>query len=480
MRGILLSCALFTMVTVFAGAEAVGTGPVTAEPGQRQRLSLTVYNQGFGLVNDVREVDLPAGRFKLIWGAVPDQLDPDSVSLGPADEVDGPAILEQVFDEDLVGPARLLELFIGRDVTLVQEDLELREKRTRARLLSSSGPTLEVDGRVVVGHPGRIEFPELPDGLLLRPALGWFLESRTTGRRLLAAQYLTGGVGWSAGYRLDLNHEEDQGRLNGWVSVVNRSGADFAGAELRLVAGEVNRISGGARHDARAKSIPRAAMMDAEYDSAGGFGQEALSGYHLYTLERPAAILDNRTTRLAFAEAPAVAVTRQLVLRGNPSHNRSRHGEVQREPVTVVLRLKNSEGSGLGRPLPAGVWQVFKRDASGTDLFLGESHFGHTARGAEVVIETGRSFDVSAERVQTDHRKPGNVRWDVETAWRITLRNGSQRDEEVLVREPMQGQWELRGASHPHTRIDAATLGFQVPVGAGSSVTLEYRVAIDW
>ena len=83
---------------------------------------------------------------------------------------------------------------LGREITLVQEDQDLQEKRTRARLLSTSGPTLEVDGAIMVGHPGRMELPELPPGLLLHPALGWLAESGKAGTALLEARYLTGGV----------------------------------------------------------------------------------------------------------------------------------------------------------------------------------------------------------------------------------------------------------------------------------------------
>jgi len=465
---------------VAAEGNAPAEPPIIAAVEQRQELNLTVYSQGFGLVSDLREVELPSGLFRLQWEAVPEQLDPSSVALVPTRGTGGLTVLEQFYDDDLVSPSRLMDLFVGREITLVQEDRDLREKRTRARLLSSAGPTVEVDGTVVVGHPGRVELPELPPGLLLHPVLGWLVQSEAAGRRSLEARYLTGGIGWSAGYRLELNQEEDEANLAGWVSVENRSGADFPNAVLRLVAGDVNRLTPDTYYRAQAKMMSPGVVMDSAAEARAGFGREALSGYHLYTLERPAAILENRTTRLAFTEATGVPVRRELVLRGNPSHSRSRHGEVQREPVSVVLRIRNDKESRLGLPLPAGVWQVFKQDSSGAQLFIGEDRFGHSARGTELVIGVGNSFDVTAERVQTDYRKLSNVRWDVETAWRITLRNGGSRDEEVLVREPVQGQWEVRGSSHTHLRVDASTLGFRVPVAAGGETVLEYRVAIDW
>lgn len=471
---------LVPAAVVLPAAAGDGAVPVISDTIQRESIAVTAYSQGFALVSERRRVELPAGSLRLHWDGVARQLDPDSVVLADIAAPASLSLLEQFFDDDVVSPARLMELHVGREVTVVQEDRELREKRTAARLLSTAGPTLEIDGAVVVGHPGRLEFPELPDGLLLRPALGWLAESASAGSRLLEARYLTGGVDWRAVYRLDLNSAEDAAALEAWVSVENRSGATFEDVELQLVAGDVNRTAPPLRHEARAAMAARAGYADVAAEAAPAFGGETLSAYHLYTLERPATLADNRTSRLPFAAAAGVPVQRELVLRGQPSHSRGQYGEPRREPVQVLLRVKNEKASGLGRALPAGTWQVYKQDGRGRRLFLGESRFGHSAAGGEVVLGIGNSFDVTAERVQTDYRKLSNVRWDVETAYRITLRNASGRDEVVRVREELNGQWELRGASFEHRRADASTLGFDVPVAAGEEAVLEYRVAIDW
>jgi hypothetical protein len=210
----LVCCAVLAAGPV-VGWPADDPQQVTATDQQREQLALTVYSQGFGLVSDLRRVDLPVGPVQLRWDDVPQQLDPDSVALVQSGGGASLTVLEQFYDDDLVSPARLMELFIGREITLVQEDRELREKRTGARLLSTSGPTLEVDGAVMVGHPGRVELPELPQGLLLRPALGWLAVSGKAGVAHLEARYLTGGLGWTAGYRLALHRDEDAADLAG-------------------------------------------------------------------------------------------------------------------------------------------------------------------------------------------------------------------------------------------------------------------------
>ena len=76
--------------------------------------------------------------------------------------------------------------------------------------------------------------------------------------------------------------------LSGWVTLTNQSGATYRDARMQLVAGDVNRV----REERRfrgdvvmAESMAKAAPMMAE---------ESLFEYHLYTLQRPTTLRENR------------------------------------------------------------------------------------------------------------------------------------------------------------------------------------------
>src|ERR1700710_2183413 len=83
---------------------------------ENQRLAITIYNGGQALVQDVRSLDLPAGRQRIELREVSNEISPASVSLA------APAlpIVEQNFDFDLLTPSKLMEKAVGKQVQIVR------------------------------------------------------------------------------------------------------------------------------------------------------------------------------------------------------------------------------------------------------------------------------------------------------------------------------------------------------------------------
>src|SRR5689334_21709907 len=79
-----------------------------------QKLSLTIYNNDLALVEDVRTLDIAAGRSKLEFKDVSASIRPETVSLN----ADGISIVEQNFDFDLLTPAKMMEKAIGQQVEI--------------------------------------------------------------------------------------------------------------------------------------------------------------------------------------------------------------------------------------------------------------------------------------------------------------------------------------------------------------------------
>src|SRR5208282_4595455 len=116
------------------------------------------------------------------------------------------------------------------------------------------------------------------------------------------ASYLTNQVNWNADYVLTVHSDQKAADLNGWVTVVNQSGASFRNAQLQLVAGELNRVT-----TSRAP-VMRAMALEAKAAAAPQFEQEAISEYHLYTLERHTSIQNNETKQISLLTAAGAAV----------------------------------------------------------------------------------------------------------------------------------------------------------------------------
>jgi hypothetical protein len=447
---------------------------VVSTPEQRQELAVTIYSGGFGLVREVRRVDLPAGPVRLRLADVSSSVNPRSVLAAvpgrdPAVEVRGVE-----FAYDLLTPERLLERYVGREVVLVDRGEDLTERRTPATLLSlaSGSPVFRTGDGILVGRSGPLLLPDLPEGLAARPSLLLDLDSKARGPRDLEVAYLTEGLGWSADYVLMLGADGGPADLTGWVTVENRSGASFKGAGLKLVAGQLQRTPT-PMPMAQGRAMKEMDMMAA---AAPQFQQEGLGDLHLYTLERAVDLPDQQSTQLALLSGSGIPVTRRYLIEGQPFwYRQAMGGPIEQDrPVHVELSFENAAKAGLGKPLPRGTVRVYQRDRSGAPQITGEVGVDHTPADETVRLRIGDAFDVVADRTQTDYRSLSPRQ--SESAYEISLRNRKKEAVTVVVREPVGGDWQLVDSSLPGKKVAAGVLEFSVPVPAGQEVKLRYRV----
>jgi hypothetical protein len=453
-------------------ADVAAAAPVPITRDAQRDVTVTIYNGNLGLVKDVREVRLPAGATEAHFRDVAALIDPTTVHLKSLTDPRGLAILEQNYEYDLISRDKLMEKYVGHKVRLYQADGTF----TEATLVSTSGPVFEVNGQIFLGHSGRLVLPRIPDNLVARPTLAWLLRNQTDRAQRIEASYLTGGITWKADYVMVLNAADDRADLTGWVTIDNRSGAMYANAALKLVAGDVNRAAEPRRE---ARVLDMAARAASAPAAERAFVAEGFFEYHLYTLDGRTTLKDNQTKQLALLSATAVPVAKHLISWGAQDYYRNAYGgPVSNQKVGVYLDVKNAKEHRLGLPLPKGKVRVYKADASGSHQFVGEDWIDHTPRDERVRIKTGNAFDLVAERTQKDWRKvAGNV-WEVE--WQIALRNHKTQAQTVTVIEPVPGDWQILTSTHPYEKVESHTLKYEIPVPAEGATTLGYRVRIRY
>ena len=470
MQGRLLGLGAFLVAVTAQAAEPVRD--VTSSAADREAVAVTVYNDDLALVKERRRVDLPPGLVRLSLREVAAQMRPETALLRAASGLPL-SLIEQNFDFDLLTPQKLLEKYVGREVTVIRSHPTTGDdRRERATVLAAGeGTVLRFADRIETGVPGRLAFDSVPANLRDRPTLSVLLEA-AGGKQAVELSYLTGGLSWRADYVANLTTDGKSLDLNGWVTLTNRSGAGFDGATLQLVAGTVNRVRPQPAQMAYAMPapVPRAKSMDAT--------QEALMDYHLYSFERPTSIADNQTKQLALLSASAVPVRREYLLAGSDWYYRDRHTQTgQKLKPAVFLEFEN-RGGQLGKPLPAGIVRVYAKDSKGAAQFVGEDRIPHTAKNEKLKLRLGEAFDITAERVQTSYKKlADNVS---ESAWRIELRNAKDEAITVKVQEPMPGDWEMVQESQKHTKESARVASWNVSVPAGGPALLEYAIRVKW
>jgi len=459
-----------TAINTGAGIESVIRSPriagnltsdtsinLTSEAGGGvvENSEITIYEQGIALVKERREIELQSGVNQVEYTDIPSGIDPTSVIIEDA-EYEDTAVLEQNYEYDVLDSSNLLEKYLGREVNVTDRNGEMYT----GTLLSHSGNSIvlktEAEQVVVIEDFSKVELAD-SSGLSIRPALIWQIYSPVSGARELLISYLTSGMNWKAAYILMSNAENTEADIRGWANIDNRVGITFENAVLKLVSGQINRVS-----EAATPVMEERAVAD-ERATQTPFVQEPLFEYHLYTLENPVTLENNQAKQISLLSANSVPIEKKLIYDSSVS-----------ERILAYLTLQNTNESGLGMPVPAGVMRIYSTDSSGELQFLGEDRIKHTPEGEELRVSVGSAFDLTARRNETDYQRISD---NVErVTYQIEINNSKSEDQPVTIVEHLYGEWEILESSDSYEEINAFTIEFRVTVPARGTKLVTYTV----
>lgn len=460
---------------------------------------LTIYNGGFALVRESRNLELKTGLQDVAVQDVAQMIEANSVAIRSLSSPGSFSVLEQNYQYDLISPIAILNKAVGSQITFNRVFPDGSRERLTGTLMSAptqivsdanggqshtwNGMVIQTaDGRVILNPSGEIEVDSIPAGLITKPTLVWKLDSAQAGTNNIELSYITQGMSWKSDYVLSLDDQGKKGDFKGWVTLTNNCGTSFSVRILKLLAGDVQRVTnqptggfggGGAR-------------MAAKAADANQFEEEQFADYHLYTLTRPTEVRNREIKQVSLLEALNVPVKKKLVVdamryyRGyQPNEGQVGMGEIK--PL-IQLVIKNDKASNLGMPLPMGTVKVYQRDSSGSLQLLGEDNIDHTPKDEEVTLTVGRAFDIRAERKRTAFkwfRVDGNIHGAVET-FEIEVRNRKESAESVTVLERHWWEHVLSEMSMQPKKLDANTYEFTVDLKPNEVKTIKYTVTTRW
>lgn len=453
------------LTAAIAPALAQETGAANADPNapsSQGNVSVTVYNGGMALVQDIRRLAIASGISRIEFPDVSAQIQPQTVSFA----AEGAAIVEQNFDYDLLTPGKLMEKAVGETITLVRTNPATgAETRERAKVLSvNQGVVVQIGSRIEVlrddGLPVRAIFDKVPENLRARPTLSITLDSRRSGTRDAAIRYLTDGLGWSADYVALFDEAKGSIDVQGWVTLSNSSGTTYRNADTLLVAGDPQGASGfgSGRGNAGGRNIRSAGTETAN--------RERLGDFYLYPVGRTT-IADRQTKQISFLDVQGVPAARAYEYRvgwlASITEPRS---------ADTVVKFSSSASGGLGDALPAGAVRFYQRDQRGSPQFIGENAIGHSPMGSALALKTGEAFDVKVKTIVAERKRLSSTKW--QTMMRYELTNA--RDTGVTVDLLQQGLdfgWtdtRIIAESLASTRPNSNTVAWAVDVPANGSV----------
>ncbi|MBV9932390.1 MAG: DUF4139 domain-containing protein [Alphaproteobacteria bacterium] len=443
---------------------AAAAAPVAAQTAQG-RLSVTIYNDNLALVQDTRQIAIPAGVSRQEFPDVSAQIRAETVSFAAPDA----GIVEQNFDYDLLTPAKLMEKAVGKTVTIVRVNPSNgAETREQAKILAANGGVvLQIGNRVEVlrddGMPVRVIFDQVPQNLRARPTLSITVDSSRAGVRPAQLTYLTPGLGWKADYVVLFDEAASRLDAQGWITLSNTTGTTFNEANVVMVAGTPN-------------------QEGAEYERRGGLRQagtesgtrERLADYYLYPLKQRTTIANQQTKQVSFLDVRSVP-GRKVYVYEVPWLQ----GLTYAQSASTAILFRNSGTDGLADQLPAGTVRVYMKDQRGDPQFVGANAIGHIPMGSEVEVRTGAAFDVLVKPVVEKREKLGDRKW--RTTMRYTLTNARPRPVTVdLVQNGLEWVWEdtrIVEESLKSERRSSAQATWHVPVPANgeASVTATFE-----
>lgn len=421
-----------------------------------KQLAITIYNNNFGVVKDCRSCQIGPEIATVQFLDVAQRIETDSII------VDGVRIQELNYDYDLVSKEKLLEKYLDKIVTLVDEQ---DQSTAEYRLLSTMGGLVleKVDSKEILLNPkGQLVLPRLADHLLVNPALVWKIHPSKADE--IRASYITKGMKWRVDYVLNI--QDTTLDLSGWVNITNRSGVTYENAHVKIIAGEINRMS-----DNECRPIAEREYMMLE--SRCDFVEQNFADYHMYTLANSTTLKNNQSKQINFLSLSKIPYKRY--------YEYSRYGS----DIKTMLEVSNSIGVGLGIPLPKGIVKVYQEDKVDGNLeFIGEDAIDHTPKDKLIKLHLGKAFDIKGECRNVESKKYASGR-GLEK-YQYTFSN--HKDEAVCVKfshDIGHRYWKMVECNSEYTKVKATEIAFLIDVPANSEkvVLFEYltdeRVSIE-
>ena len=474
--------------------------PADAQP------ALTIYNQNFFVAREHLPLDLKPGANHIEYAGIAAHVEPDSVILrDPAGRA--LQILEQNYRNDPVSQELLLSFYEGKTIDfLVQPGQIVKGKIVRSGYVPSynyaqayqqqpaySQPIIEVDGVLRFGLPGQPLFPALSGDSILKPTLSWLLQTDRPGQFEGELSYVAGGMNWHADYNLVVadgtTNQTNSVDLVGWITMQNQSGKTFENAQIKLMAGDVNKLVAQGVPMTKAVNM---AMRAADEAMAPVVQEKSFDEFHLYTLQRATTLHDQETKQVEFVRASGIRSQRLYIYDGaqlaqytyyNPDQIRqdANYGTESNPKVWVMQEFKNSEANHLGIPLPKGRLRFYRRDTDGHLEFVGENTIDHTPKDETLRIYTGNAFDIVGERKRTNYHVESSQHW-MDESFEIRVRNHKKEEATVRVVEHLYRchNWKLTDQSTASRKMDAQTVEFPVTIKADGEAVVTYTVHYSW
>jgi len=365
-----------------------------------------------------------------------------------------------------------LTIYNSEDLTLVRETRAITFKKGMNRIEFSWANTL-IDPTSCyfrpLDHEKDIEVLDTTFPADRPQVLIWNVESKFEGQGTVEVSYFTSGISWSADYVMITDAAEAKMALDGYVTVVNNSGEDYEGAQVRLVVGVINLVEKIAQlaqgqlpreagevaekqQRGRLKDAAKAAFATAEVTDLAVLAngapaappkivKEGLSEYFIFTVEGKQTIRTGWSQRMISFRSRDIPF--DIVYRYRPHQ----YGD---KPVRFFMLANDAEHKLGDSPLPDGVIRVFRDNGRDGLAFYTAQQTKYIPIKEKIELNVGKDDQIVYERVVLDVARqnfiynekpqiPQVTGWDETRKWQEEIRNYRTKPIKIEIRHVIQG-----------------------------------------
>ncbi len=483
---------------------------------------------GFALLEEVREVTVPAGRVTLRLEGVAGSIVPQSALLYDI------TVGEKNFDARLLSQRGLIDGFAGQRVMIRRADPVSGTSVLEPGTILSGADALVlktargVEAVQCEGSLNTLLFPGRPPDLTAKPTLSVELpESNRGGRLRLRLVYLAGNFDWQADYVGTFSADGRTLALSSWLTLGSRDRTRFEQAQVSAIAGMISRAQPTDDEDQAAEAErdadpyapdniavsagcwplgrtaaarvnvpqftprlpgPQEAPIAVRLGSGGWFGggggcaeedeEDGCSDDIVVTGMRRADQSDIGDAKLYTLShrsdigARSIKQVRFLddrVLKGAFVHHAVYRGDYIDDPK-FSYRLTNDKASGLGEPLPRGRIALFQETPLGRHP-IGEVGVKEKAVGERVDFDLPDAGDDDVDFDTDEDDGPDGSNW---TRVTLTVRNDGEAAITAEVEFADTAEHALSRFSRPLAWRDGRPL-WRVVVPPGKERTIRFR-----
>ena len=396
------------------------------------------YLGGFALVTETRRVRLPRGPVVLRFEGVAEGIVPVSAIV---EGLPGGTI-EKNRDARLLSPASLVDGTLGRQVTLTRTDRATeRQQSEPATIVAGPAPGIVlrtaagIEALRCAGLAERLAFAAVPAGLSSKPVLSVTTTSPTARTVTVRLSYLASGFDWRASYVATLAADGRAIDLFVWLTLANANPEVFRDADVRAVAGRLNRVAvaavpaavGALRLVCYPLGTTTSDLVEETFEPADEIvvtamrvmeppamampapiavpppppppPPEDLGDLKLYRVPTPTTVAARAQKQVALLVQDAVLVERRYRRPVYPGQ------QLDGASTAIVLVLKNDKRGGLGIPLPNGSTALYAERAS-KRLLLGLGTIADRTVGETIRLAAGVSSQVTITQTAAAQRGP--------------------------------------------------------------------------